>query len=181
VPAAGLARCINVWRCCRPGFTLIELLLVLVILGTLSGIAAPYLQKARERAQTARAIGDIRALQIDIATYEATNGEPPNSLADIDRDGLLDPWGHPYEYLKLATRGGGSGGGGRGAGGGGGGGGGGVGQARKDRFLVPINSDYDLYSLGPDGRSSPPLTAHASRDDVIRANDGGYIGIAEGF
>ena len=166
-------------RCCRSGFTLIELLLVLVILGTLSGIAAPYLQKARERAQIARAIGDIRALQIEIANYEATHNEPPNSLIDIGREGLLDPWGRPYEYLKIRIAGGGSGGGGRG--GGGGGGGGGTGQARKDRFLVPINSDYDLYSLGPDGRSSPPLTALASRDDVIRANDGGYIGIAEGF
>jgi general secretion pathway protein G len=52
---------------------------------------------------------------------------------------------------------------------------------RKDRFLVPINTDYDLYSMGKDGRSSPPLTAKASRDDIIRANDGAYIGLASNY
>jgi general secretion pathway protein G len=52
---------------------------------------------------------------------------------------------------------------------------------RKDRFLVPINTYYDLYSMGPDGQSQPPLTARVSRDDVIRANDGQYFGPAEAF
>jgi general secretion pathway protein G len=47
--------------------------------------------------------------------------------------------------------------------------------------VVPINSDYDLYSMGKDGESVPPLTARASRDDVIRANDGAYIGLASEF
>ena len=56
-----------------------------------------------------------------------------------------------------------------------------MGQARKDRFLVPINSDYDLYSMGPDGGSVPPLTAALSRDDIIRANNGDYFGLASGF
>jgi general secretion pathway protein G len=79
--------------------------------------------------------------------------------------------------------GGGSSGGGGGSSGGGGGssGGGGGGQPRKDRFLVPINSDYDLYSMGPDGASTPPLTAKASHDDIIRASDGAYVGVAENF
>ena len=57
----------------------------------------------------------------------------------------------------------------------------GKGKMRKDRFLVPINSDFDLYSMGKDGKSSPPLTASASRDDIIRANDGAYVGPAEGY
>ncbi len=52
---------------------------------------------------------------------------------------------------------------------------------RKDKFLVPINTDFDLYSMGEDGKSVPPLTAKASRDDIIRANDGGYIGPASGY
>ncbi len=42
--------------------------------------------------------------------------------------------------------------------------------------MVPINSDYDLYSKGPDGASQGPLTAKASRDDIIRANNGRFIG-----
>jgi general secretion pathway protein G len=52
---------------------------------------------------------------------------------------------------------------------------------RKDRNLVPINSDYDLYSMGPDGESMPPLTAARSRDDIVRANNGGFVGTAEAY
>ena len=52
---------------------------------------------------------------------------------------------------------------------------------RKDKFLVPINSDFDLYSMGKDGESVPPLTSKKRRDDIIRANDGQYIGLAEGY
>jgi general secretion pathway protein G len=47
--------------------------------------------------------------------------------------------------------------------------------------LHPINSDYDLYSIGKDGESVAPLTAKKSWDDVIRAADGAYIGLAKGF
>ena len=50
------------------------------------------------------------------------------------------------------------------------------GHRRKDHSLVPVNSDYDLYSMGPDGDSQAPFTAQASRDDIVRASNGGYIG-----
>jgi len=89
--------------------------------------------------------------------------------------------------IRLVVGGGGPGGGGGGPGGGGGGPGGGgppcgsIGHARKDRFLVPINSDFDLYSMGKDGQSVGPLTAQKSHDDIIRANDGGYYGLASNF
>ena len=73
----------------------------------------------------------------------------------------MDAWGNPYEYLNLGT----------------------VTpptqhKIRKDKNLHPINSDYDLYSKGPDGQSVAPLTAMASRYDIIRANDGAFIGVA---
>lgn len=55
------------------------------------------------------------------------------------------------------------------------------GKPRKDRFLHPINSDYDLYSMGKDGESVEPLTAKKSLDDVIRANDGSFVGLAADF
>ena len=84
-------------------------------------------------------------------------------------------------YL-VAQGGNGNGGGGNGNGGGGNGNGGcGSGQPRKDHFLHPINSDFDLYSMGKDGDSVAPLTAQKSRDDIIRANDGGYYGVASNF
>jgi general secretion pathway protein G len=50
-----------------------------------------------------------------------------------------------------------------------------------DRFLHPLNSDFDLYSMGKDGLSQAPITARASQDDIIRASDGGFIGLAAQF
>ncbi len=46
---------------------------------------------------------------------------------------------------------------------------------------MPINSDYDLWSSGKDGASSPPLTAKPSRDDIVRANNGRFVGLASDF
>ena len=87
--------------------------------------------------------------------------------------------------IHLAGNGGGNGGGGNdggnGGGNGNGNGGSGSGKPRKDHFLHPINSDFDLYSMGADGESNAPLTAKQSRDDIIRANDGAYYGLASNF
>ena len=55
------------------------------------------------------------------------------------------------------------------------------GSARKNKNLVPINSDFDLYSIGKDGASVAPLLAAKSRDDVIRANDGRFHGLASNY
>ena len=77
---------------------------------------------------------------------------------------MQDPWGNPYQYLNLSDpklKG--------------------KGQARKDHNLVPINSDFDLYSMGKDGASVSPLTAKASRDDIVRANNGRFIGRAKDY
>ena len=56
-----------------------------------------------------------------------------------------------------------------------------IGAARKDGNLVPINTNYDLCSYGKDGKSKAPLRAKDSHDDIIYANDGGYIGLASEF
>jgi general secretion pathway protein G len=150
------------------GFTMIEMLIALAIVGTLLAIALPVIQNALDQARIARAIGDIGAIQTDIAGYEAGGNGLPESLADIGRGDMEDPWGNPYRYLnfhidptKVGKKGGGPPAG-----------------ARKDRFLVPINSTYDLYSTGKDGKTVAALTATNSKDDVIRANDGGFVGLA---
>ncbi|MCB9870240.1 MAG: prepilin-type N-terminal cleavage/methylation domain-containing protein [Planctomycetes bacterium] len=52
---------------------------------------------------------------------------------------------------------------------------------RKDKFLFPINTDYDLFSLGPNGKSQPELTGKLSLDDVIRANNGAFYGQAKDY
>ncbi len=181
------------WKRYRRGFTIIELLAVLAIVATLAGIAAPMYSNALDRARVTRAIVDIRTLSNEISTFQLYTSRLPSSLADIDRANFRDPYGNPYEYLNFSAagrpgQGQGGQGQGQGQGQGGQGQGGGAaelgplrGQVRKDRFLVPINSDYDLYSRGKDGRSVPPLTAQQSRDDIIRANDGGFIGLASEF
>ena len=46
---------------------------------------------------------------------------------------------------------------------------------------MPINSQWDLYSTGKDGGSFPPLTAKPSLDDIVVANDGGYVGLAKNY
>jgi general secretion pathway protein G len=73
----------------------------------------------------------------------------------------LDPWGNPYVYVDLTTAG--------------------ISKARKNKNLVPINSEYDLYSKGKDGNSVLALTAASSRDDVVLANDGRFIGLASNY
>ncbi len=145
----------------RAGFTIIELLVSMVIMGILASLAIPSYSRLRERAFVARAIGDIQALQQDITEYQLTTGTLPGSLAEVGMGGIKDPWGHAYQYLPIKGRG--------------------KNGFRKDRFLVPINDDYDLYSMGADGQSQGPLTAKVSQDDIIRANDGGFVGLAVNF
>ncbi len=170
--ASGLRAWLRRYTARRPGriratgFTMIELLITLAIVGTLLAIALPMLQSAVDRARIARAIGDIGALQTDIASFEAGGTGLPETLADVDRITLTDPWGNLYQYLNFHIE---DGSGGKGAPPQG---------ARKDRFLVPINSTYDLYSVGKDGKSVAALTAKDSKDDIVRANDGGFIGLA---
>jgi general secretion pathway protein G len=147
---------------------MIELLITMAIVGTLLAIALPMLQSAVDRARIARAIGDIGALQTDIASFEAGGTGLPETLADIGRITLTDPWGNLYRYLNFHIE---EGGGGKGMGAPPPG-------SRKDRFLVPINSTYDLYSVGKDGKTVAALTAKASKDDIVRANDGAFIGLA---
>jgi hypothetical protein len=55
------------------------------------------------------------------------------------------------------------------------------GEPRKDHQMHPINCDYDLYSVGKDGESIAPLTAKVSQDDIIRANNGGYVGLVSNY
>jgi len=185
------------------GFTIIELMFAVTIVGALAGLAIPNYLSYLDKARLARCIAEIRYIERAIDSYEAANEALPNTLAEVGAGELVDPWGNPYEYLNIValTLPGGGGGGGAGGGGGnsnGGGkktsywfepdsayaagaGNGSAGKPRKDRFLHPINSDYDLYSMGKDGESVEPLTAKKSHDDVIRANDGGFVGLAAEF
>jgi len=141
------------------GFTLVEVLIVVALILTIAAIALPYLSSTLDEARYAKAVADIHTLQDAINADQLQNGVFTDSLATIGFGYLVDPWGNPYQYLNHATMHG-------------------NGQARKDRFLVPLNTDYDLYSMGKDGQTASPLTAQVSQDDIIRANDGSYVGLA---
>ncbi len=136
-----------------------ELLVVTVIIGTLSTMVAPSLQRARENAQVAAAVVEIRIIEAELAIYREINFTFPVSLAAIDRAGMVDPWGFPYVYAIVT----------------------GPGGARKDKFMVPLNTDFDLYSVGPDGESAAPLSTGSSQDDVLRALNGAWVGLGSDF
>jgi general secretion pathway protein G len=137
-------------------------MLALTVLAILAAVAVPTYTRYRERAAVAQAIADISTIDLSIQRFETQNMRLPASLADVGFGGQLDPWGRPYVYLNIADVMG-------------------LGAVRKDRNLVPVNSDFDLYSAGKDGASQPPLTARASADDVLRANDGTFIGLAKDY
>jgi len=187
------------WGC---GFTLIEIAIVLAIVGLLCVIAGSKYLAYIEKVRVASAAASIRAIAVQLDDLVRSDQPLPASLSEIGVGGMLDPWGHSFAYLPFTTTSPGSGGAGGSSGGssGPGGAGGGsvgssgpggsggspvggsyIGQARKDHFLVPLNSDYDLYSVGKDGESRAPLSAPQSADDVIRANDGAYIGLAANY
>ena len=52
---------------------------------------------------------------------------------------------------------------------------------RRDRYMFPLNTDYDLFSLGPDKATATSLGESMGLDDVIRANNGGYFGSASEY
>ncbi|HQN64463.1 MAG TPA: prepilin-type N-terminal cleavage/methylation domain-containing protein [Methylophilus sp.] len=143
------------------GLTLIEIIIAMAIIAVLAQIAIPAYEDYKESAKVKMAAQEIAAMGNTIEHYFDDNREYPDSLADVGLAGKLDPWERPYVYLNLT--------------------GANKGQARKDHNLVPINTYFDLYSTGKDGKSTGPLTAKASRDDVIYAHDGRYIGLASKF
>lgn len=192
------------------GFTLIEIMIVISIIGTLSAIATPNYLKYMNKGRIALAISDIRLIEKQIMGYWIDTGELPDSLSDLPNGNPTDPWGKPYQYLKIdgvTDRAGdnpsddlkpidgvnpsdrrptaennpsdshpdaednpsdsidaGV-----------------LGKMRRDHFMVPVNTDFDLYSLGKDGKSVSPFTAAASQDDIVRANNGGYVGIVSEY
>jgi general secretion pathway protein G len=142
------------------GFTLVEMALAVAILGVLAAVALPSYQSYWKKVKIRQAMQDLVSISATLTYYKNGNEAYPSDLAKAGWT-KPDPWGNPYQYLDMA--------------------GASVGQKRKDRSLHPLNSDFDLYSMGPDGKSVSPLTAKASQDDIIRANDGAFIGVAADY
>jgi general secretion pathway protein G len=146
------------------GYGLLELMVTLVIVSLLVSVALPGYDTFAQRAKVAAAIGDIGEISLAVEQFRLRNDDRiPLALDELGIPIDLDPWGRPYEYLNIPAAGPGKGG------------------LRKDGKLNPLNTDFDLYSRGRDGDSKGPLSAKASRDDIVRANNGAFIGLGQDY
>jgi len=136
------------------GLTLIEVIVSITVLAILAGIAIPLYIGYIDKARIDTAIGDITTISSALTSFYNDHEQYPQSLAEVGYDAYLDPWGNPYQYLNIQTAEN-------------------PGQVRGDSSGTPLNTDYDLYSMGKDGI--------VSSDDIIRAKDGAYIGSAGDF
>ena len=143
------------------GFTLLELMIVIAIIGTLAAIAIPNYLGFREKANITRAISDVKGIERAILAFTITNNRLPNTLLEAGLGNPVDPWGNQYVYNPVDSIP--------------------PGKRRKDKSLVPVNTDFDLYSMGADGKSVAPFTAKASHDDIVRADNGSFIGLAKNY
>lgn len=143
------------------GVTLTELAVALVVAGLLTSIAVPSYVGIVERARMGRAINDLGRVSAQIERWRTVGFDFPETLEEANIDPGVDPWGNPYRYLKITTAN--------------------TAEVRRDRNLRPINSDFDLYSMGKDGQTQTQLQGRTARDDIVRASNGQYFGLAEDY
>jgi general secretion pathway protein G len=146
------------------GYTLVELICVVAIIAILAAIAIPSYSAYITNVRNKRCMAEMHMLEQEITLYNDDNGHLPDTLADIGRDTLMDPWGHQYQYLNIAD-----------------GGVKGKGKLRRDKNINPLNSDYDLFSMGKNGTFKKQLDAVESKDDIVRAYDGAFLDLAAKF
>jgi len=139
------------------GFTLVELVVVVAIIGVLSAIGMSGFAQIKVQARNTRAAGEIRVIEKDINAYAVEKGTYPPSLAEIGRNNLIDPWGHRYEYRLFS--------------------------AGNMRTIAGVdqNPDYDLFSVGSDADFAQSLMDPKSRDDIVRLNEGRWVGYVANY
>jgi general secretion pathway protein G len=145
------------------GFTLVELMLVIAIIGIIVSIAIPSYTAHFDKKDSILAAGDIVMIAECLNRYSVLYRKYPDTLAaGACGEKMEDAWGNAYEYYNHEEAKG-------------------NGKFRKDGKLNPINTYFDLYSLGKDGKSKENLKNKDSKDDIIYARDGKFIGLAENF
>ncbi len=142
----------------RSGFTLVELIVVVAILGILATMSIPTYSGYMKSIKNKTCVTDLRTIEKAITGYILDKNTLPSSataLSDIGLGSLFDPWKRPYVYKNLSDVGA---------------------LPLKDTPVSFMNKDYDLYSMGENGASIPAFGGPANADDVVRSNDGGFVG-----
>jgi len=158
------------------GFTLAELIVVITIIGILSSIGLSVYRHFIDKARNTRAVAEIRMYEKEIMSFLNDTERLPDAFAELGLAVALDPWKNPYQFINFDTSPGAEDNrrtkGAKGKG---------KGKGKGLEKGSPLNTDYDLYSMGKNGMSAPALTDDVSEDDIIRADDGGYTGLASGY
>ena len=147
------------------GFTLAELIVVITIVGILSTIGLGVYRHFIDKARNTRAVAEIRMYEKEIMNFLNDTERLPDALTELGFRVTRDPWKNSYQFINFDSAG--------------------ADDKRRTKGAKgkgsPLNTDYDLYSMGKDGLSAPVLTDDVSKDDIIRADDGGYTGLASGY
>jgi len=120
------------------GFTLIEILVVMVILAILATVVVPRLMDAPDKARTTKAQQDISGIASALQLYRVDNGSYPSTEQNVEAL-IAKPGGEPAAnnwksggYINKLPR---------------------DPWDRPYQYLSPgQHGDFDLYSLGADGK-----------------------------
>jgi general secretion pathway protein G len=142
------------------GFTVVEVMIGVAIVGVLAALSFSNYRLYIERVRVARAIVELKGISLHLDSMESQGQGLPVTLAALGLS-KKDPWGRLYVYRRIS--------------------GAPPVLVRKDQFLVPLNKDFDLYSVGADGLSKAKITDPESLDDVVRGANGAFIGLARNY
>lgn len=142
------------------GFTFLEIVVVIIIAALIVGSAFPAYMYLIDSARNRKAIQDLQDMADDIDRFRQLQRRYPNDLTEIFPQIPQDPWGINYQYLNIfdSPNPGSL-------------------PIRIDVNAERLNSDYDLYSMGSDTVTLASITEPTSRDDIVRAANGDFIGL----
>ncbi|NIN33708.1 MAG: hypothetical protein GTN46_03400 [Gammaproteobacteria bacterium] len=146
----------------QTGFSTMEMVLTVSVVLLMFSLVIPAAREIVNKTRSDNVVVDLEKIQSDINDFITINRRLPDSLAEIYADIPRDPWGNKFKYLNIADSDESI-----------------KFKVRKYKFIKNLNSDYDLFSVGIDGESVQPLIGKSSRDDIVRAKNGLFIGPAE--